>query len=66
MKGSSIFHEVHWCLLFVAWKLLGLALGIAETAESVQTELIDGGGCKYDIISQYKQSLLFVFGIKIR
>ena len=53
MKGSSIFHEVHWCLLFVAWKLLGLALGIAETAESVQTELIDGGGCEYNIISQY-------------
>ena len=30
--------------LFVACKLLGLALGIAEVAESVQTEPIDGGG----------------------
>ena len=53
MKGFSIFHEVHWALLFVTLKLIGLALVIAETAESVQTELIDGGGCEYDIISQY-------------
>ena len=52
-KVFPIFHEVQRGLLFVAWKLLGLALGIAETAESVQTELIDGGGYVYDIISQY-------------
>ena len=51
MKGFSIFHEAQWDILFVAWKLLGLALGIAETAES---ELIDGGGCEYDIVSQYQ------------
>ena len=36
---------------FVPWKLFGLALGKAETAESVQTELIDESGCEYNIIS---------------
>ena len=43
-----------WAPLFVSWKLFGLALGIAETAESVQTELTDGGGCEYDIMAQFK------------
>ena len=29
--------------------MLGLALSTADIAESVQTELIDGGGYEYDI-----------------
>ena len=33
----------------MAWKLLGLALSIAEVAENAQTKLFDGGGCEYSI-----------------
>ena len=44
LKGFDIFTRYHEAFLFVAWKLLGLALCMAETAVSVQTELIDGGG----------------------
>ena len=39
--------------------MLGLALSTAEVAESVQTELIDGGGCEYDIISQYYRCYIY-------
>ena len=49
------FHEDTRVLLFMAWKLLGLALGIPETAESVHTELIwqrKGGGGEDNIMAQ--------------
>ena len=44
MKGLLFSRDTMRPFVCMAWKLFGLALSIAEVAESVQTELIDGGG----------------------